>query len=61
MKQFKTIALSSKAHLIGQLNPKAWDALIPHAQFVFSDAHVDLLTADLVRQISGDSDRELRR
>ncbi len=54
MKEFKAVALMSKAQLIGQLNPKAWDALIPKHQFVFSNAHVDLLTADLVRQISVD-------
>ncbi|UOQ53536.1 hypothetical protein [Hymenobacter cellulosivorans] len=36
------------------MNPKAWDALIPHTHFVFSEAHVNLLAADLVRQISAE-------
>jgi hypothetical protein len=52
MKDYKAISLLSKAQLIGQLNPAAWDALIPKSPFVFSNAHVDLLAADLVRQIS---------
>ncbi|UOQ72691.1 hypothetical protein [Hymenobacter cellulosilyticus] len=50
----KSVALFSKIHLIGSINPKAWDALIPHTPFVFSDAHVNLLAADLVRQISAE-------
>lgn len=50
----KTVALFSKIHLIGSINPEAWDALIPHTPFVFSDAHVNLLAADLVRQISAE-------
>lgn len=52
MKEFRATTLLSKAQLIGQLNPQAWDAIHPHSPFVFADAHVELLTADLVRQIS---------
>ncbi|RSK51025.1 hypothetical protein [Hymenobacter rigui] len=48
----KAVALFSKIQLVGAINPAAWDALIPHSHFVFTDAHVNLLAADLVRQIS---------
>ncbi|RSK37225.1 hypothetical protein [Hymenobacter metallilatus] len=48
----KAVALHSKIQLVGAINPAAWDALIPHSHFVFTDAHVNLLAADLVRQIS---------
>lgn len=52
MKLHSTTALASLAQLIGHLNPAAWDALVPHLPFSYSDAHVDLLAADLVRQVS---------
>ena len=57
----KAVALLSKIQLVGAINPAAWDALIPHSHFVFTDAHVNLLAADLVRQISTQlTDRGLR-
>ena len=52
MKTNRLIFISSLAQLIGQLNPAAWDAIHPHQPFTYSDAHIDLLAADLVRQIS---------
>jgi hypothetical protein len=45
--------IRSKADLIGALNPKAIDGLKPHYQFVFSNAHVELMVADAVKSIAG--------
>lgn len=50
MATFKGIR--SKAEFIGYLNPKAWDAVIPKTPFVFSNAHVDLMVADAVKNAS---------
>lgn len=50
MATFKGIR--SKAEFIGFLNPKAWDAVIPKTPFVFSNAHVDLMVADVVKNAS---------
>ena len=50
MATFKGIR--SKAELIGYLNPKAWDAVNPHGPFLFSNAHVDLMVADAVKNAS---------
>jgi hypothetical protein len=44
--------IRSKADLIGTLNPAAWDAVHPHIQFAFSNAHVDLYVADVAKQVS---------
>ncbi|RFC35676.1 MAG: hypothetical protein DID92_2727744060 [Candidatus Nitrotoga sp. SPKER] len=44
--------IHSKADLIGSLNPKAWDAVNPHIPFVFSNAHVDLMVADVVKSVA---------
>lgn len=44
--------IRSKADLIGSLNPKAWDAVNPHTPFVFSNAHVDLMVADVVKSVA---------
>jgi hypothetical protein len=43
--------IRSKADFIGTLNPKAWDAVHPHTPFVFSNAFVELLVADVVKNI----------
>ena len=43
--------IRSKADLIGTLNPAAWDAVHPHIQFTFSNAHVELFVADVVKQV----------
>jgi hypothetical protein len=52
--------IHSKADFIGMLNPKAWDAVHPHTPFVFSNAFVELLVADVVKQIAaGVADRKL--
>ena len=45
--------INSKAELIGTLNPKAWDAVNPHGPFVFSNAHVELMVADVVKSVAG--------
>jgi hypothetical protein len=42
--------IRSKADFIGTLNPKAWDAVHPHTPFVFSDAFVELLVADVLKE-----------
>ena len=44
--------IHSKADFIGTLNPKAWDAVHPHTPFVFSNAFVELLVADVVKNIA---------
>lgn len=44
--------IHSKADFIGMLNPKAWDAVHPHTPFVFSNAFVELLVADVVKNIA---------
>jgi len=43
--------IHSKADFIGSLNPKAWDAVKPHVPFVFSNAFVELLVADVVKHV----------
>jgi hypothetical protein len=54
--------IRSKAQLIGTLNPKAWDALKPNIPFVFSNAHVELMVADVVKSISAAlSDKSLAK
>jgi hypothetical protein len=44
--------IRSKADFIGMLNPKAWDAVHPHTPFVFSNAFVELLVADVVKDVA---------
>lgn len=44
--------IHSKADFIGSLNPKAWDAIKPNIPFVFSNAHVDLMVADVVKSVA---------
>lgn len=44
--------IRTKAEFIGYLNPKAWDAVKPNIPFVFSNAHVDLMVADVVKNAS---------
>jgi len=44
--------IRSKADFIGMLNPKAWDAVHLHTPFVFSNAFVELLVADVVKDIA---------
>ena len=44
--------IRSKADFIGMLNPKAWDAVKPHTPFVFSNAQVELMVADVVKQVA---------
>jgi len=52
--------IRSKIDLIGSLNPKAWDALIPHTPFVFSNAHVELMVADVVKLVGASlADKQL--
>ena len=46
------LQLQSKIQYLGTLNPGAWDAVHPQTYFVFSEGYVNLLAADLVRQIS---------
>jgi hypothetical protein len=41
--------IRSKLDFIATLNPQAWDAVHPHTPFVFSNAHVELLVADVVK------------
>ena len=54
--------LASLAQLLGHLNPAAWDAIHPYTPFAYADAHLDLLAADLVRQVSEElADRNLRQ
>lgn len=43
--------IRSKADFIASLNPKAEDAVHPHTPFVFSNAHVELLVADVVKHV----------
>lgn len=45
--------IRSKADLIGRLNPKAWDALIPKQGFPFKDATIELFVADALKEASG--------
>jgi hypothetical protein len=52
--------IHSKGDFIGSLNPKAWDAVKPHTPFVFSNAFVELMVADTVKQVGAAvADREL--
>lgn len=44
--------IRSKADFIGSLNPKAWDAVHPHTPFSFSNAHVELMVADIVKHVA---------
>jgi hypothetical protein len=44
--------IRSKADFIGMLNPNAWDAVHPHTPFVFSNAFVELLVADVVKHVA---------
>ena len=44
--------IHSKADFIGTLNPRAWDAVHPHTPFVFSNAFVELLIADVVKEVA---------
>jgi hypothetical protein len=44
--------IRSKADFIGMLNPKAWDAVHPHTPFVFSDAFVELMVADVLKDVA---------
>ena len=54
--------IRSKADFIGTLNPKAWDAVHPHTPFVFSNAFVELLVADVVKNIAPAlADEKLRK
>lgn len=48
----KLSTIRSKADFIGMLNPKAWDAVHPHSPFVFSDAFVELMVADVLKEVS---------
>ncbi len=48
----KVSRVRSKADFIGLLNPRAWDALMPHTPFVFSDAFVELMVADVVKEVA---------
>ena len=55
------LQLQSKIQYLGTLNPGAWDAIHPQSRFVFSEGYVNLLAADLVRQISAEfADESLR-
>ena len=52
----------NKAQLIGALNPKAWDALIPHGPIVINDYLVELCVADAVKSASaGIADKNLKK
>ena len=54
--------IHSKAVFIATLNPKAWEVVGggPGGRFTFSDAHVELLVADVVKSVGGAlSDRRL--
>ena len=44
--------IHSKLDLIARLNPKAWDVNPPQfrVQFPFSDPHVELMVADVVKK-----------
>jgi hypothetical protein len=44
--------IRSKADFIGSLNPKASDAVHPHIPFAFSNAHVELMVADVVKHVA---------
>lgn len=44
--------IRSKAEFIAYLNPKAWELVDPHGPFVFSNAHVELMVADVVKNAS---------
>jgi len=44
--------IRSKADFIGTLDPRAWDAVKPHIHFVFSNAHVELMVADVVKSVA---------
>lgn len=45
-------SIRSKADFIGSLNPKAWDAVKPHIPFGFSNAHVELMVASVVKSVA---------
>lgn len=54
--------IRSKAEFIGTLNPKAWDAVKPHVPFVFSNALVELMVADIVKSVAAAiSDKSIAR
>ncbi|MEP7153295.1 MAG: hypothetical protein ABI856_16455 [Nitrospira sp.] len=54
--------IRSKADFIGTLNPRAWDAVKPHIHFVFSNAHVELMVADVTKSVASSiTDKELSR
>ncbi len=55
------LQLQSKLQYLGTLNPAAWDSIHPHSHFVFSEGYVNLLAADLVRQISAEFPDETLR
>jgi hypothetical protein len=44
--------IRSKAEFIAHLNPRAWEMVHPHGPFAFSNAHVDLMVADVVKNVS---------
>lgn len=44
--------IRSKAEFIAHLNPKAWEAVEPRGLFPFSNAHIDLMVADVVKNAS---------
>jgi hypothetical protein len=54
--------IHSKAVFIATLNPKAWEVVGggPGGKFAFSDAHIELLVADVVKSVGATlSDRKL--
>jgi len=62
MKEIMNLSsIQSKAEFIATLNPKAWEIVGgPPVAFGFTDAHVDLLVADVVKSIGAKlSDRKL--
>jgi hypothetical protein len=42
------VGIKSKIHFLARLNPKIWD-VIPKQPFPFSNAHIDLMVADVVK------------
>lgn len=44
--------IHSKAEFLAHLNPKAWELVEPHGPFPFSNAHIDLMVADVVKNAS---------
>ena len=52
--------IRSKADFIISINPKAADALKPHGPLVISNAHIELMVADIVKlAASGIADKQL--